>query len=297
MFSFCSIILARLLKSQFFRNFPAIVMRCAASIASLAVQHQGQRNEARIAALRKALECLQGGPPSPIPDAAPSVQKARQAFLEPGGPGPGLAAGVLHELAASHTDRPAAFGFLFTLTAAVLAEHKGPAVFIASGRALADFGLPYGHGLVQIGLDPSRLILVETGKDKDALWAIEEVLRSPARPAMVTGALEGGLDLTPSRRLNLAAAVHGTSLVVLRGTKATGTSAAATRWRIASAPAARNRFGVYTHPRWMVTLERCRNGRTGEWLIEWNNAAYRFRMVEGLADRPPVADEGLRLAG
>jgi protein ImuA len=208
-----------------------------------------------------------------------------------------LVAGVLHELAAGHADRPAAFGFLFTLTAAALAARPGPAVFIASKRALTDFGLPYGHGLAQIGLDPNRLILVETGKDKDALWALEEVLRSPARPAMVAGALDGGLDLTPSRRLNLAAAVHATPLAVLRSIRATGTSAAATRWRIASAPAARDRFGTYTNPRWTVALERCRNGRTGEWLIEWNHAAYRFRVVEGLANRPPVADAGLRLAG
>jgi protein ImuA len=170
-------------------------------------------------------------------------------------------------------------------------------VFIASKRALADFGIPYGHGLAQIGLDPSRLILVETRKDKDALWALEEVLRSQARPAMVAGALDGGLDLTPSRRLNLAAAVHATPLAVLRGVRGTGTSAAATRWRIASAPAARDRFGTYSNPRWTVTLERCRNGRIGEWLIEWNHAACRFRVVEGLADRAPVADEGLRLAG
>jgi protein ImuA len=208
-----------------------------------------------------------------------------------------LAAGVLHELAAGHTDRPAAFGFLFTLVASAQAVRTGPAVFISSRRTLADFGIPYGYGLAQIGLDPSRLILVETGKDKDALWALEEVLRAPARPAMVAGALEAGLNLTPSRRLNLAAAVHATPLAVLRGARATGTSAAATRWRVASAPAARDRFGTYTNPRWQVALERCRNGRIGEWLIEWNHAAYRFRVVEGLADRPPVADEGLRLAG
>jgi protein ImuA len=273
-------------------------MRFAPNIARLATKCRKQGNAVRIAALRKALEGLQGGPPAPLPAAVSSTQRAAHAFLGPGLPGPDLAAGVLHELAAGHADQPAAFGFLFTLMAAALAARPGPAVFIAARRAVADFGLPYGHGLAQLGLDSSRLILVETGKDKDALWALEEVLRSQARPAMVAGALEGGLDLTPSRRLNLAAAVHATPLAILRGARATGTSAAATRWRIASAPAARDRFGTFTHPRWRVALERCRNaGRPGEWLIEWNHAAYRFRVVEGLADRPPVAGEGFRLAG
>ena len=51
-------------------------------------------------------------------------------------------------------------------------------------------------------------------------------------------------------------------------------------------------------PRWRVALERCRNGRTGEWLIEWNHAAYRFRVARGVADRAPVEQRSqvLRLA-
>lgn len=271
-------------------------MRFAPISASLAAQRRNERNAVRIAALRRALEGLQdGSPPHRISVAQASPQGS---CLGPGMPGPDLAVGVLHELAAGHADRPAAFGFLFALTAAALGVRSGPAVLIAARRAVAGFGLPYGHGLAQMGVDPNRLILVETRTEKDALWALEEVLRSQARPAMVMGAIENGLGLTPSRRLNLAAAVHATPLAILRGARATGTSAAVTRWRIVSAPAARDRFGTFTHPRWRVALERCRNaGRPGEWLIEWNHAAYRFRVVEGLADRPPVADEGLRLAG
>lgn len=114
---------------------------------------------------------------------------------------------------------------------------------------------------------------------------------------MVAGAIAGGLDLTSSRRLNLAAAAQRTPLVLLRGAKAAGVSAAATRWRIAAAPAACDRFGAFAHWRWQVALERCRNGRPGEWLIEWNHVAHRFRVVEGLADRPAVAGPGLRRAG
>jgi protein ImuA len=84
---------------------------------------------------------------------------------------------------------------------------------------------------------------------------------------------------------------------VLRGAKVTGTSAAATRWRIAAAPAARDRYGDFAHRRWQVALERARNGRPGAWLIEWNHVAHCFRLVEGVADRTPVASAGLRRAG
>ena len=216
--------------------------------------------------------------------------------------GPGLACGVLHEIAAAaHGDRPAVFGFLFALTAAALRLRPGPAVFVAQRRCLSDFGAPYGHGLVQLGLDAGRLLLVETKSDKDALWALEEALRSQSRPAMVAGAIDRGLDLTTSRRLNLAAASHATPLVLLRASGATGiangTSAAATRWRIASAPAALDLFGAFAHPRWSVALERCRNGRTGKWLIEWDHVAHRFRLVEGVADRAPAERAGVRRTG
>jgi protein ImuA len=209
----------------------------------------------------------------------------------------------------AHPDRPAAYGFLFALTTLGLDMRTGPAVFVAARRALSEFGDPYGHGLAQLGLEVGRLILVEARTDKDALWAIEESLRSEARPAMVAGAVAGGLDLTSSRRLNLAAAPQRTPLILLRGaqtnTETVGTSAAATRWRIAAAPSARDRFGALAAPRWHVALERSRLGnrqggpmdRPGAWLIEWNHVAHRFRVVDGLADRPPIAGTGLSRVG
>jgi protein ImuA len=214
-------------------------------------------------------------------------------------PGPGLASGVLHEvLAASHGDRPAAFAFLFALSALGLEARAGPAVFVAARRALSEFGAPYGHGLQQLGLDVGRLILVDAKTDKDALWAIEETLRSQAAAGMVAGVVEKSLDLTASRRLNLAAAAHATPLVLLRTSAGTATSAAATRWRIAAAPAARDRYGTFAEARWNVTLERCRNGRPGHWLIEWNHVAHRFRVAQGVADRALVERASvLRLAG
>jgi protein ImuA len=206
---------------------------------------------------------------------------------------------------AAHPDRPAAFGFLFALTALGLDVGAEPAVLVAARRALSDFGAPYGHGLAQLGLDAGRLILIETDTDKDALWALEETLRSGARPAVVAGALAAGLDLTSSRRLNLAAAPQRTPLVLLSGTKAADTNAAVARWRIAAAPAARDRFGALAAPRWHVALERSRMGnhggrpmnRPGAWLIEWNHVAHRFRVVTGLADSAPVAGASLRRAG
>jgi protein ImuA len=203
-------------------------------------------------------------------------------------PGRGLAAGALHEVASeSEGDMPMAFGFVAALLGRLPPE--APLLLVVSPRGLADYGRPYGHGLAELGLDPGRLILVETQDELQALWAMEEALRS-AVPAAVAGAIGRELDLKASRRLHLAAGGSGLPLILLRPAWMTGSSAAATRWRIGAARAERDRFGLFGRRRWRVRLERCRNGQTGEWLVEWDHVAYRFSLATPMAD--PAAPDG-----
>ncbi|NEX95090.1 protein imuA, partial [Caulobacter sp. 17J65-9] len=77
-----------------------------------------------------------------------------------------------------------------------------------------------------------------------------------------------------------------------------GPSAAATRWRIACAPseplAGEPGLG---RERWKVSLERCRGGRTGAWIMEADDGADPVRVVAELADRQlPAAHEDRRRA-
>jgi protein ImuA len=74
-------------------------------------------------------------------------------------------------------------------------------------------------------------------------------------------------------------------LLLLRPSQTLESSAASTRWRIGTAAAARDRFGSYTRPRWHLQLERCRNGRPGEWVVEYDHVAHRFSLVAALADQ------------
>jgi protein ImuA len=212
-------------------------------------------------------------------------------------PGDGLAAGVLHEvMAEAYSDRPSAFGFACALIVGALRARPGPAMLVMSARALSDHGRPHAHGLRQLGIDLKRLVLIETRNDKDAHWALEETLRSQARPSIVSAAVGGTLDLTVSRRLNLAAAAHGTPLVIVRPSNASGTTAAATRWRIRSTAGTADRFGALDKSTWHARLERCRNGRPGEWLIEWTDVAHCFRLAQSLADRPRASRAAIRFA-
>lgn len=195
----------------------------------------------------------------------------------------GLTVGALHEVAPQrHGDTPAALGFLATLMARFTPSAR-PVLLVAAAHVFAEHGRPHGHGLHHLGLDPARLILVETRTEKQALWAMEEALRS-AVPAAVGGVV-ARLDLKASQRLQLTAGDAGLPLLLLRPAASTeDASAAATRWRIGAAEAARDRFGLVTHTRWNVRLERCRNGRPGDWLVEFDHAAYRFSLATALAD-------------
>src|SRR5262249_61074052 len=137
----------------------------------------------------------------------------------------------------------------------------------------------------QICLDPAWLPLAATRNDRQAFWPLEEPLGSRA-PAAVGGAA-ARLDLKTSQRLHLAAGDAGLPLCLLRPARADEASAAATRWRIGTAEAARDRFGLVSRTRWHARLERCRNGRPGGWLVEFDHAAYRFSLAPPLADPAP----------
>ncbi len=160
-----------------------------------------------------------------------------------------------------------------------------PLVFVMPAYGLRPYrphGRLHGHGLNALGLDPARLILVETAHRKETLWAMEEAVRSAA-PAAVVGVIDT-LDLKLSQRLHLAATDAGVPLFLLRAVPTLELSAAATRWRIGPAAAVRDRFGLVTRPRWHLQLERCRNGRPGEWVVEYDHVAHRFSLAAALAD-------------
>ena len=165
------------------------------------------------------------------------------------------------------------------------ANRRLPVVLITPTYGLRPYrphGRLHGHGLNALGLDPARLILVETAHRKETLWAMEEAVRSAA-PAAVVGVIDR-LDLKSSQRLHLAATDAGLPLFLLRPAPTLESSAAATRWRIGPATAARDRFGLVTRPRWHLQLERCRNGRPGEWVVEYDHVAHRFSLAAALAD-------------
>jgi protein ImuA len=192
----------------------------------------------------------------------------------------GLAFGALHEVAAADFRAiPGAWGFLLALMARV--ERQGVVVWpLVPGGA---FGIPYARGLKSFGLDPRDFLFVRCRRERDAAWTMEEALRIGA--GAVVGARPRDMDLTASRRLQLAAQHSGTPIFLLRAHDDRQPSAAVSRWRVAAMPGVRDRFGLFGEPRWRVALEYAKGGRPGEWVVEWNHAALRLRLPAVLADR------------
>jgi protein ImuA len=257
---------------------------------------------------------------SPIPDRAAALAQLRGLLARQAGwredvhaglpfglaaldshlPNGGLACGALHEIVPTmQAALPAAFGFVVAILARLSSSYgdgladsertdahchrtKRRIVFVMPAHTLRQCGRLSGHGLNSLGLDPRRAILVETAHWQDSLWALVEALRSTA-PQAVAGMIDR-LDLKTSQKLHLAAADAGLPLLLLRPSRTLESSAAATRWRIGAAAGARDRFGSYACARWQVQLERCRNGRPGEWVVEYDHVAHRFSLVTALAD-------------
>ena len=203
----------------------------------------------------------------------------------------GLARGALHEIAAAdHRSTPAALGFLLALSSPVYrggveskGRRRGPLLW-PFVKTTQTFGAPYAPGLKFFGFDPSCFVFVRCANAHECLWAMEEGLRLGGIAAVI-GVRAKAMDLTASRRLQLAAEQANTPVFLLRRYNDNAPSAAVTRWRVSPAPSARDQFGFYKNPRFRVALEYARGGKTGEWVMEWDHDAFSLRLSSALDDR------------
>lgn len=190
--------------------------------------------------------------------------------------GGGLAVAGIHEFyASSAADAPAlaAIGLLLALRNG----RSGPIVWVEEDRARAE-GRLYGLGLVDLGIDPARLLLVEApdtlgvlraGADAVACDAVAAVILAPHGKA-------AALDLTATRRLALAATRSGVTVLALRQGEPTP-SAALSRWQVAAAPSSRLPGGASGLPVFRLDLLRHRGGITGfSCLLEWDRDHQAF---------------------
>lgn len=190
--------------------------------------------------------------------------------------GGGLAMGALHEFYAPHAaDAAAVAGFALLL--GVRCDRPGPLVWLCEDKSRLE-GRLYGQGLVDMGLDPDRLYLVQAPDTLALLRAAAEVVACAA-VAMVVIEPWGrvpALDLNATRRLGLMLARSGVPALLLRSGDAVP-SAAQSRWQVGAAPSTALPADAPGHPAFDIRLLRHRGGITGfETRLEWNRDKRAF---------------------
>lgn len=211
----------------------------------------------------------------------------------------GLETDSLHEVKAFDTvrggsaaDWMASLGFSLRLSALRLAamhRQDRPGVLLwCWPRVMAqELGHLSGRGMGFLGLDPSRIIIVETAREAEALQALEEGLKSGTL-ALALGVFEE-VSLNAARRLSLAAQARRTPCLITTHPAREAAAGCATRWRVCRARSAPHPFDAKAPglSRFTVTLERCRARPQSAGLpplsLEWCDETLRFRMAAELA--------------
>lgn len=207
----------------------------------------------------------------------------------------GLRHGVLHEVFAVTGHETAATGFVAGLASRVTADKH--LLWIRQDFSAQEFGELSPAGLLELGINPARVLLLRVANAGDELRAANDALSCPALGIVVVE-ISGNpktLDLKASRRLMLAAAQKSVTAALLRFGAQPDASTAETRWMV-RATASPNRKEDWGYPAFEVDLIRNRHGKTGHWFMEWNcdgrifqNGTADYRAMVSAAVNRPVA--------
>ena len=208
---------------------------------------------------------------------APSASKAHMAFPF------NLGALGVHELCeANYGGLPAIAGFAL----AAKADRHGAILYVQQSALGDEHGDILQAGAAGLQSQSKPMMSVQTRKLGDALWAIEEGIKSAAVGLVIAEVQD--CDFTASRRLVLASSRYGVPVILLMPYTREGATAATARWRIRPRLSANNRFDARClgTARWHAVLERSRQaphlaGRSFD--LEWNDETLSLTMVPGLA--------------
>lgn len=173
--------------------------------------------------------------------------------------------GAIHEFSSPDEACAASTtGFLSGLLRTLM-KKGGICLWIGVGRRLFPSTLKF------FGIEPHRVIFIDVKTQKDALWVMEQSLKSEALSAVVAELRE--VSFAESRRLQMAAASSGvTGFLHRRQPRLENALACVSRWKITPLPSrADGELPGVGFPRFEVELVKMRNGRQGTWEFEWRN--------------------------
>jgi protein ImuA len=218
-------------------------------------------NRAIIEQLQKQILALQGNP-------LPSEQKLAIGLgeMESAFPGKVFPRGVIHELISNSSEDAACTSGFMAVILSKLMQQGGCCLWISTTPRRSIFP----PALKAFGIEPDRVLFMDTPKTKDTLWALEEALKCEALAAVVGELSE--LSFNDSRRMQLAVERSQVTGFMHRfRPKAFNAVACVTRWKITALQSSvSDLLPGLGFPKWKVQLLKVRGGNTGEWQIQWS---------------------------
>jgi protein ImuA len=193
-------------------------------------------------------------------------------------PGGVFPTGAIHEfISSSPEDTAASGGFIAGLVQKLLGR-GGACLWISYTRRI------YPPALKLFGVDPDRFIFVDVPLQKDVLWVTEEALKCKGVATVICETKD--LSFTESQRLQLAVEKSRvTGFVLRKDVKKINPTACVTRWQIRPVRTQlRTGMPGVGHPRWRVKLLKVRNGKPGNWTVEWKKQSFQTITVPQLTE-------------
>ena len=203
----------------------------------------------------------------------------------------GLALGRVHMLCGRPGHDGALTGFAVALLRRILAQTDEAAPIVwCPAAAAGGSGMLYAAGLAALGLDPGRLLIVDSPSPGVRLAALEDILRTEGLAAVIVEydrvSQSSDYWMRLARRAQLAAEASGVTGLLLGWPVAA--SGFDSLWHIAPAcavspsetqsqhtPRHTPRHAPW-HPCWQVELRHARGGRPWESRLSWNAHANRL---------------------
>lgn len=217
-----------------------------------------------ISQLQKDILLLQGFKPANVASNDCGLGFIRHAF-----PASTFPLAALHEfLCTSAEETAASCGFISGILTSLM-KNGAPSVWVTSSTSV------FPVALKSFGIDPHKIIFIQAKKPKEILWTIEEALKCDAICSVVGDINE--ISFTESRRLQLAVEHSKVTGFLIRNNPKNHATASVTKWKIKPLPSAKDSLipGI-TFPRWDVELIKVRNGKPGNWQMQWRKGCFEL---------------------
>lgn len=184
--------------------------------------------------------------------------------------------GVVHELISYSSEEAVSTSGFMSVVLSKLMQQGGYCLWISSIPRRAIFP----PALKAFGIEPGRILFLDTSRPKETLWSLEEALKCEALVAVVGEVTE--LSFKESRQLQLAVEnSHVTGFIHRFRPKSENAVACITRWKISPiASVVTPSITGVGFPAWNIQLTKVRNGKPGSWQVQYTPIGLEYILPE-----------------